>query len=136
MKLSVSLKQISEISEKNNLILYSDETAKFGKSFEVFTVTDENKTNYLLVLREMYSKRADSVLDTFKEVLKDINETCCDITDSDIYYHQKNMTDFLENTHGCTNRLLSNIKVLCYVAGCRAPGLVSKLITAPFWRDI
>ncbi|KAJ8304092.1 hypothetical protein KUTeg_017675 [Tegillarca granosa] len=63
----VSLEQISEISEKKNLTLYSDETSKFGKSFEVFAVTDEDKTSYLLGLREMYSKRADSVLDTFKE---------------------------------------------------------------------
>ncbi|KAJ8307728.1 hypothetical protein KUTeg_014723 [Tegillarca granosa] len=83
MKLSVSLKQISQISEKKNLTLYSDETSKFGKSFEVFAVTDEDKTSYLLGLREMYSKRADSVLDTFKEVLNDINVTCNDITDTD-----------------------------------------------------
>ncbi|KAJ8297965.1 hypothetical protein KUTeg_024496 [Tegillarca granosa] len=40
-----------------------------------------------------------------------------------VYYHRKN----IKNTHAYTNRLVSstdeNIKVLCFVAGCRALGL-------------
>lgn len=29
------------ISKKTNLTLYSDETSKYGKSFELFAVTDD-----------------------------------------------------------------------------------------------
>lgn len=45
------------ISESKNLTLYSDETSKFGRSFEVFAVTDSDKNSYLLGMCERDLKR-------------------------------------------------------------------------------
>lgn len=61
------------ISESKNLTLYSDETSKFGRSFEVFAVTDSDKNSYLLGLRKMHSKSSETVLDTLKQILSDID---------------------------------------------------------------
>ena len=60
------------ISEKTSLTLYSDETSKFGRSFEVFAVTDSERNSYLLGLRQMHSKSSETVLDTLKQILVDI----------------------------------------------------------------
>ncbi|XP_063415652.1 uncharacterized protein LOC134697357 [Mytilus trossulus] len=76
MKLSIATKQVEDLSKKSNLTLYSDETSKFGKSFEVFAVTDEDKHSYLLGLREMSCKSSETVLETFKDILQDFNELC------------------------------------------------------------
>jgi hypothetical protein len=76
MRISVASKQMKEIAGKSNLTLYSDETSKYGKSFEVFAVTDEQKNSYLLGLREMQCKSSETVLDTLKQILNDINEMC------------------------------------------------------------
>ncbi|CAC5405965.1 unnamed protein product [Mytilus coruscus] len=76
MKLSIATKQVEGLSKKSNLTLYSDETSKFGKSFEVFAVTDEDKNNYLLGLREMNCKSSETVLETFKDILQDFNDLC------------------------------------------------------------
>lgn len=56
--------------------MYSDETSKYGKSYEVFAVTDESKNSYLLGLREMHCKSSETVLDTLKEILHDNNDLC------------------------------------------------------------
>ncbi|CAC5401264.1 unnamed protein product [Mytilus coruscus] len=76
MKLSIATKQVEDLSKKSNLTLYSDETSKFGKSFEVFAVTDEDKNSYLLGLREMNCKSSETVLETFKDILQDFNDLC------------------------------------------------------------
>ncbi|CAG2225674.1 unnamed protein product [Mytilus edulis] len=76
MKLYIATKQVEDLSKKSNLTLYSDETSKFGKSFEVFAVTDEDKNSYLLGLREMSCKSSETVLETFKDILQDFNELC------------------------------------------------------------
>lgn len=76
MRVSVALKQMEDISMSENLTLYTDETSKFGKSFEVFAITDENKESYLLGLREMFCKSSHTVLDTLKEILSDISNIC------------------------------------------------------------
>jgi len=78
MKISLASKQVEEVLNKNNLTLYSDETSKFGKSYEVFAVTDEQKNSYLLGLREMNCKSSETVLETFKETLQDFNDLCSD----------------------------------------------------------
>lgn len=67
-----------DISQKQNLTLYSDETSKFGKSYEVFVVSDEDKNSYVLGLREMQCKGSETVVDTLKEILHDINEICAE----------------------------------------------------------
>lgn len=76
MKLSIATKQVEDMSKKSNLTLYSDETSKLGKSFEVFAVTDEDKNSYLLGLREMKCKSSETVLETFKDILQDFNGLC------------------------------------------------------------
>jgi len=76
MRIAVASKQMKDISQKTNLTLYSDETSKYGKSYEVFAVTDESKNSYLLGLREMHCKSSETVLDTLKEILHDINDLC------------------------------------------------------------
>lgn len=72
-KICVTSKQMKVISENKNLTLYFDETSKFGRSFEVFAVTDSHKNSYLLGLREMHSKSFETVLDTLKQILSDID---------------------------------------------------------------
>ena len=47
---------------------------------------------------------------------------------------------YLTTSHGSLNRLLqavlSDLKVPQYIAGCKALGLVDKLITGPLWRHL
>ncbi|CAG2254240.1 unnamed protein product [Mytilus edulis] len=94
MRISVASKQMQDISKKTNLTLYSDATSKYGKSFEVFAVSDDQKNSYLLGLREMQCKSSETVLDTLKEILHDINEMC----------------DKHENDQSVGYKLLTNIK--------------------------
>lgn len=304
-RIAISTKQLESVAEKKDLTLYSDETSKYGRSFEVFAVSDAQKNTYLLGLREMSNKSASTVLDTLKEILNDISEisngtdtgsrilSCIKNTMSDraatekkfqhllesyrleilpkvkvgweqmndierdtcgrmnnffcglhilvnfadvcaealnkfekimfdsevvrhgndecegvsdgfegknaesgtirlirtaakafsrgvdeksgvygpfrtyletkkdtvrfmklqhnrfnilfilgqiTYHHRHNIADFLENVHGCTNRLLTSvmtdIKVPIFTAGCRVLGIISKFVTAPLWRVI
>lgn len=55
-----------------------------------------------------------------------------------IYYLRKHIVDFLTKTWGTTNRLLKAVlddaQNDVYVAGCKALGLIDKLITGPLWR--
>jgi hypothetical protein len=67
---------MKEIAEKSTLTLYSDETSKYGKSFELFAVSDEQKNIYLLGFRVMECKSSETVLDTLNQILNDINEIC------------------------------------------------------------
>jgi hypothetical protein len=39
-------------------------------------LTDETQTSYILGLREMFNKSGQSTLDTFKDILNDINDHC------------------------------------------------------------
>ncbi|KAJ8017739.1 hypothetical protein HOLleu_44637 [Holothuria leucospilota] len=53
------------------------------------------------------------------------------------YYHKSNFESFF-CIHGVPNRLLRAVKEdledIIHVAGCRALGIIDKLITGPFWR--
>ncbi|CAC5401263.1 unnamed protein product [Mytilus coruscus] len=53
---------------------------------------------------------------------------------------QENIKHFLHSFQGCTNRLLSSVyQDICnplLVAGSRALGIISKIITGPLWRNI
>lgn len=57
-----------------------------------------------------------------------------------VYYHRETISTFLNNVHGITNNLHKIIAHLIqnpiYLAACKVLGLISKLITAPFWRII
>ncbi len=70
----VARTQLAEVlPEKVNTTLYTDETRKFGKVYNVYIATDTDKDCYMLGLREMSNKSARTCLDTFKEILEDIS---------------------------------------------------------------
>jgi hypothetical protein len=65
-----------ELEKKERTTLYSDETRKFGKTYNSYFISDQNKNVYMLGLREMNNKAASTTLDTFKEILSDISDLC------------------------------------------------------------
>lgn len=57
-----------------------------------------------------------------------------------VHYLREHMIKFIENFHGKeANRLLqavlSDLKSPILFAGCRALGLVNKVVTGPLWRN-
>lgn len=100
-KVAVVQKQLESLVGESDMTLYTNETSKFGKSYGVFAVTDTAKTTYLLGLREMASKGAKTTLDTFHEILEDINE---------IFSLREEKND--ENNKGY--KILSGIKIQCH----------------------
>ena len=75
-KCVVSQKHLSSVlADKTETTLYTDETRKFGHTYNAFIVTDEEKRPYLLGLREMANKSAKTTLDTLKEIIQDISES-------------------------------------------------------------
>ena len=82
-----------ELGKKERTTLYSDETRKFGKTYNTYFISDQNKN--VLGLREMNNKAASTTLDTFKEILSDISDLC---------------DDNLEN-----NKLSSGYHILCNI---------------------
>ena len=77
-KLAVAQKQLKTIasSETSQLCLMTDETSKRGIKSNVYIVSDVHQNSYMLGLRQMATKSAATVLDTFKEILSDISEAC------------------------------------------------------------
>lgn len=58
-----------------------------------------------------------------------------------IYYLRKYINEFIETVQGSGANLLlkavhTNIKNPVYLAGCRALGLVDKIVTGPLWRKL
>ena len=58
-----------------------------------------------------------------------------------VYYLRSYMTDFIKSVHGSqSNRLLKAVKTdfeePLHVAGCRALGLIDKIVTGPLWRQL
>jgi len=58
-----------------------------------------------------------------------------------IYYLQNHMVNFIESVHGGqANRLLqavlADLKDPMHIAGCRALGLIDKVVTGPLWRKL
>lgn len=64
--------------------MYSDETNKFGKTYNTFLISDEDKNVYCLGLRDMCNKSSHTTLETFKEILSDISEVCNENIDNTI----------------------------------------------------
>ena len=52
-----------------------------------------------------------------------------------VYFFHNNMSDFLKN-YGSCQWVLHDLEVPFFVAGCKALGLVCKLITTPLWHLI
>lgn len=79
IKAGLSHIQLGEVlDDKTNTTLHMDETRKNDNVFNTYMVTDDEQTTYLLGLREMPDKSADTMFETFNEVLDDI-ESASDI---------------------------------------------------------
>ena len=60
---------------------------------------------------------------------------------ADIYYLQGLMVKFIESIHGLqANQLLQSVlrdlKTPTLITGCRALGLIDKIVTGPLWRKL
>ena len=57
-----------------------------------------------------------------------------------VYFLRDHMLQYLTTSHGSLNLLLqavlADLKVPQYLAGCRALGIIDKLITGPLWRHL
>ena len=73
---AVSQLHLENLTKAGNLSLQSDETPKFGESYEAFIADDDSGNSFLLGMRHMADKSAQSCLDTLKEIISDINGTC------------------------------------------------------------
>ena len=55
-----------------------------------------------------------------------------------VFYLKSHMENYLKFYHGPLNRLLqavlSDLSVPKYIAGCKALGIIDKIVTGPFWR--
>ena len=59
---------------------------------------------------------------------------------SGLYYLRQEMLDFYDNAFGTPNRLRVSVRndlgQAVYLAGCRALGIIDKLVTGPLWRQL
>ena len=57
-----------------------------------------------------------------------------------VCFLKEHMSDYLTTSHGSLNLLLqavfTDLKVPQYLAGCRALGIIDKLVTGPLWRHL
>ena len=56
-----------------------------------------------------------------------------------VFYLKLHMLEYLSNFHGGTlncllQAVLKDLKSPYFVAGCKALGIIDKLVTGPFWR--
>lgn len=76
-KIAIGQKQLgATLSGQKHTCLYADETRKFGKTYQTFLISDEDKNVYFLGLRDMLDKAASTTLDVFKNILDDISDVC------------------------------------------------------------
>ncbi len=61
--------------DKDYFTLHTDGTTKYGEHFGTYDVTTEDKT-YHLGLRHVFSGSAQTTLDTFLEILEDLDTVC------------------------------------------------------------
>ena len=75
-RLSLAQMQIAEkLQSKEHTTLMTDETRKYGQSYEMFSVQDDEGTQWVMGLKEMNNKSAQTCLDTFKYILNEIDIT-------------------------------------------------------------
>lgn len=73
-KVSIAKKQLAcEVKDKPNTTLYTDETCKYGTTMQSYIITDEKQNSLVMGLREMFNKNGTCTLDTFREIIHDIN---------------------------------------------------------------
>ena len=75
MRLLVSQQQLGEVlPQEQHLGLPSDETSTFGQKFEGFHASDPDGRVYVLGMRDIVSKSGQDCLNTFKQILCDIDD--------------------------------------------------------------
>ena len=72
-RLALSHMQLAEVLPAKEDVTLSDETPDRGMTVEGFNIADEEGTLYVLGLREMANKKGQTTLNTFKQILSDIN---------------------------------------------------------------
>ena len=75
MRMLVSQKQLGDVlPQEQHLGLLSDETSTFGQKFEGFHASDPDGRVYVLGMRDIVSKSGQDCLNTFKQILCDIED--------------------------------------------------------------
>ena len=75
-RLALSQKQLYEILLQHEATtLYTDETSKYGKKIGGYNISDEEGNYYALGFRDLVTKGGNDTLETFKEILNDIDNT-------------------------------------------------------------
>ena len=73
-RLALSHLHLADIlPSKTNTTLLSDETPDRGGTFEGFHIADEDGQTYVVGLREMPNKASKTILNTFQEILSDLD---------------------------------------------------------------
>ncbi|KAK3096973.1 hypothetical protein FSP39_005288 [Pinctada imbricata] len=101
------------IPEKEDTTIETDETSKFGTKFGVYALRDDEGTPYVLGLRELTTKSAKDTLDTFKEILFDLDNryyTSQNLISQNILFHIRNTMSDRAATEMKFNSLLESYR--------------------------
>ena len=77
-RLVLSQKQLGDLVNEKHISLYTDETSKYGNKVMGFHIRDNEGHFYTLGLRDLVTKSGKDSLQTFKEILNDIDKTAND----------------------------------------------------------
>ena len=69
----IARRHTSETCESENTTLHTDEASKYGSKWSAFATRNFEGNYMLLGLRDMTTKSSSDTLETFKEILSDIN---------------------------------------------------------------
>jgi len=69
----LSRKHVSSLTDKENVTLFTDETSKYDHKYGTFSTRDESGNYMLLGLKDMATKSSHDTLDTFKDILNDLD---------------------------------------------------------------
>lgn len=108
----ITRKQIAESCENINTTLHTDEASKYGSKWGAFATRDSTGNYLLLGLRDMATKSSHDTMDTFKEILRDIDASCDNETGSanKILVHIKNTMSDRAATETKFNDLLKEYR--------------------------
>ncbi|XP_052097354.1 uncharacterized protein LOC127732359 [Mytilus californianus] len=97
-KIAIGQKQLElTVGAQQDTCLYGDETRKFGKTYQTFLLSDDNKQVYFLGLRDMHDKAASTTLDMFANILDDISDICETYRNNDITSHGHSILSNIRN---------------------------------------
>ena len=83
-RLWIARRQLAEeFASKENTTIETDETSKYGMKYGAFAIRDGHERSYLVGLRDMANKSCKDTLDTFREILWDLDHLCQQFTPDD-----------------------------------------------------